>query len=140
IIALLGLASRDRVVPSARRTRVIAAVIAGVLPLAVPFARFVNTSAVSDTLGLLPWWWLQDQGIHFGPLRIVALAVGLAAGATFVFVPRRYALALPVLVGLYFVLASVVIENGRHGIRQASARAPFGGTRGPAPRRHDRAV
>ena len=81
----------------ARRTRVIAAVIAGSLPLAVPFARFVNTSAVSDTLGLLPWWWLQDQGIHFGPLRFVALAVGLAAGAAFVFVPRRYALALPVL-------------------------------------------
>ena len=47
-------------------------------PVAIPFARFVTTSAISDTFGLLPWWWLQDQGIHFGPLRFVALGVGLA--------------------------------------------------------------
>jgi hypothetical protein len=140
VVALFGLASRDAVVPVARRTRVIAAVIAGALPLAVPFARFVNTSAVSDTLGLLPWWWLQDQGIHFGPLRFVALAVGLAAGAAFVFVPWRYALALPVLLGVYFVLASVVVENGRHGIRQASAGALFAGIRVPHPDWIDRRV
>jgi len=140
MIALLGVASRDAVVPSARRTRVIAAAIAGALPLAVPFARFVNTSAVSDTLGLLPWWWLQDQGIHFGPLRFVALAVGLAAGAAFVLVPRRYALALPALLGLYFLLASMVIENGRHGIRQASAGALFAGIRVPHPDWLDRRV
>jgi hypothetical protein len=111
-----------------------------VLPLAVPFARFINTSAVSDTLGLLPWWWLQDHGIHFGPLRFVALGVGLAAGAAFVFVPRRYAFALPVLLGVYFVLASLVIENGRHGIRQASAGALFAGIRVPHPDWLDRRV
>ena len=91
-------------------------------------------SAVSDTFGLLPWWWLQDHGIHFGPLRFVALAVGLAAGAAFVFVPRRYALALPSCVGVYFVLASIVVENGRHGIRQASVGALFAGIRVPHPR------
>ena len=106
----------------------------------MPFARFVNTSAVSDTFGLLPWWWLQDQGIHFGPLRFVALAVGLAAGAAFVFVPRRYALVLPALVGVYFVLASVVVENGRHGIRQASAGGLFAGIRVPHPDWIDRRV
>jgi hypothetical protein len=140
LIALVGMVSREPVVPAARRTRAIAAVIAGVLPLAVPFARFVNTSAVSDTLGLLPWWWLQDQGIHFGPLRVVALGVGLAAGAAFVFVPRRYAWALPVLVGAYLVMASIVVENGRHGIRQASAGALFAGIRLPHPDWIDRRV
>ena len=123
LVALLGLVSRDRVVPQARRVRVIAAVIAGALPLAVPFGRFVTTSAVSDTLGLLPWWWLQDQGIHFGALRLVALGLRIAAGAAFVLLPRRYAFVLPVAVGLYFVLASAVVENGRHGIRRASAGA-----------------
>jgi hypothetical protein len=140
MIALVGIVSRDRIVPASRRIRAVAAVIAGALTLAVPFARFVTTSAVSDTLGLLPWWWLQDQGIHFGPLRLVALAVGLAAGAAFVFVPPRYAFALPVLVGVYFVLASIVVENGRHGIRQASAGALFAGIRVPHPDWIDRRV
>jgi hypothetical protein len=106
----------------------------------VPFGRFVTTSAVSDTLGLLPWWWLQDQGIHFGPLRLVALGVGLAAGAAFVLLPRRFAFLLPVSVCLYFVLASAVVENGRHGIRRASAGALFAGIRLPHPDWLDRRV
>ncbi len=128
VIAMFGLLARD-VVPTSRRARLAAAVIAGVLPVAIPFARFVNTSAVSDTLGLLPWWWLQDQGIHFGPLRLVALAAGLAAGAAFVLLPRRYAAVFPAVVCIYFVLASTVAENGRHGIHRASAGALFAGIR-----------
>jgi hypothetical protein len=128
VIATLGLLRAD-VVPSSRGVRVVAGVVAGVLPVAVPFARFVNTSAISDTLGLLPWWWLQDQGIHFGPLRYVALAVGLAVALAFVAVPRRYAAVFPVLVLVYFILSSAVAENGRHGIRQASAGALFAGIR-----------
>jgi hypothetical protein len=103
----------------------------------VPFARFVNPSAVSDTFGLLPWWWVQDQGIHFGALRIVALALGLAAGAAFVIAPR---LALSALVGSYFVAASLVIENGRHGIHQASVGSLFAGIRVADPDWIDRAV
>ena len=96
--------------------------------------RFVNTSAVSDTLGLLPWWWLQDQGIHFGPLRLRgARRSALAAARRSSLVPRRYAL---VLAGAgrasTSCSASVVVENGRHGIRQASA--------GGALRRHPRAA
>lgn len=139
IIALVGLAG-ERVIPRSPRARAIAAVLGGVLPVAVPFARFVNTSAVSDTLGLLPWWWLQDRGIHFGPLRLVALGVGLGAAAAVVLVPRRFAVALPLALGLYFVLASLVVENGRHGIRQASAGALFAGIRADHPDWVDRAV
>ena len=59
--------------------------------------------------------------------------VGLAAAALFVFVPRRFALALPALVAAYFVLASLVVENGRHGIRQASVGALCAGIRVAAP-------
>jgi hypothetical protein len=139
IIATLGLLARD-VVPSSRRVRVTAAAVAGVLPVAIPFARFVNTSAISDTLGLLPWWWLQDHGIHFGPLRIVALGVGLAVGAAFVLVPPRYALVFPALLLVYFALSSAVVENGRHGIHQASAGALFAGIRVPHPDWIDRTV
>jgi Dolichyl-phosphate-mannose-protein mannosyltransferase len=139
VIATLGLL-RDDVVPSSRRVRVAAGLVAGVLPVAIPFARFVNTSAISDTLGLLPWWWLQDQGIHFGPLRFVALAAGLVIGAAFVALPRRYAAVFPLLVLVYFVLSSAVAENGRHGIRQASAGALFAGIRVAHPDWIDRAV
>jgi hypothetical protein len=128
VIALLGLASSDDVVPRLRRVLLIAALIAGVLPVALPFARFVNPGAVSDTFGLLPWWWLQDRGIHFGPLRFVALGVGVAAAAL-IFVPKRFALIPAALVAVYFVLASAIVENGRHGIRQASVGGLFAGIR-----------
>ncbi len=139
LIAMIGLLARD-VVPSSRRVRVAAAVVAGVLPVSIPFARFVNTSAISDTLGLLPWWWLQDQGVHFGSLRFIALGVGLAVGAAFVLVPRRYAAVFPALVLVYLVLASAVAENGRHGIHEASAGALFAGIRKAHPDWIDRTV
>jgi dolichyl-phosphate-mannose-protein mannosyltransferase len=139
LIAMLGLASRDDAVPRRVRILAAAALAAGILPVALPFAKFVNSSAVSDTFGLLPWWWLQDRGIHFGPLRFVALGVGLAAAAL-VFVPRRFALIPAVLVAGYFVLASAIVENGRHGIRQASAGGLFAGIRVPHPDWIDRRV
>jgi hypothetical protein len=98
----------------------------------VPFARFVNPSAVSDTFGLLPWWWVQDRGIHFHALRFVALGTGIVA-ASLVFLPRRLALLAPALVAVYFVLASGLVENGRHGIRQASIGGLWAGVRLPHP-------
>lgn len=104
-----------------------AAAVAGVLPPAIPFSRFVNPSAVSDTFALLPWWWLQDRGIHFDTLRLVALGAGLAAAALFVVVPRRLVVALALVVAAYFVLTTAVVENGRHGIRQASAGSLWAG-------------
>jgi len=119
LIAMLGLAARD-VVPRARWAVAGAAVVAGVLPVAIPFSRFIRTDAVSDTFALLPWWWVQDRGIHFGTLRLVALGVGLAAGIVFALLPRRFALALPLLVAVYFAVTTAVVQNGRHGIRQAS--------------------
>jgi hypothetical protein len=133
VIAMLGLASRDDIVPKARRALLPAALVAGILPVAIPFARFVKPSAVSDTLGLLPWWWLQDQGIHFGALRLVALGASLVAALAFVVLPRRAALVFPALVALYFVLSTAVAENGRHGIRQASVGGLWAGIRMPHP-------
>jgi hypothetical protein len=139
LIALVGLAG-DRVIPRARRPVVVAALIAGTLPVTLPFAKFVNPSAVSDTFGLLPWWWLQDQGIHFGLLRFVALGVGLLAAAAFVTVPRRFAIALSALVIVYLVCSTVVVENGRHGIHQTSVGSLWAGIRKTHPDWIDRAV
>ena len=139
LIALVALAS-DRVIARARRPVLVAALVAGTLPIAVPFARFVNPSAVSDTFGLLPWWWLQDQGIHFGPLRLVALGVGLVAGAAFVLVPRRFSLGFSALAAIFFVCSSLVVENGRHGIHQAAVGSLWAGIRVAHPDWIDRAV
>jgi hypothetical protein len=139
LIPLVGLAA-GQVVPRAWRALIPAALVAGVLPLAVPFARFVNPSAVSDTFGLLPWWWLQDQGVHFDRLRLVALGVGLVAGATFVLVPRRFSLVFAGLVAAYFICASLVVENGRHGIHQTAVGSLWAGIRLPHPDWIDRAV
>ena len=107
MIAMVGLLAQD-VVPTSRRVRIVAATIAG---------------------GLLPWWWLQDQGISFGALRFLALAIGLALAVAFVLVPRRFALVFPALACVYFVFASAAVENGRHGIHRASAGALFAGIR-----------
>jgi hypothetical protein len=73
-------------------------------------------------------------------LRIVALALGLAAAALFVLVPRRYAFALCGLAAVYFVGSSVVVENGRHGIHQAAVGSLFAGIRVLHPDWIDRAV
>ena len=53
LIALVALAG-DGVIGRGRRPMIAAALVAGVLPVAVPFARFVGPPAVSDTFGLLP--------------------------------------------------------------------------------------
>jgi hypothetical protein len=138
LVPLVGVASGA--LPRRGRALALAAAIAAVLPAAIPFGRFVNPSAVSDTLGLLPWWWLQDQGIHFGPLRVVAFGVGAAAAAAFALLPRRLVTVLVLATGVYFVLVAVVAENGRHGVRRASAGGLWAGIRLPRPDWIDRRV
>jgi hypothetical protein len=139
LVALLGLAT-EVVLPRSRRALVPAALAAGVLPVAIPLARFVQPSAVSDTFALLPWWWVQDRGIHFDSLRYVALGAGLAAAAAFLLVPRRYALVLPALVVAYFALTNAVVQNGRHGLAETSRGTLWAGIKRTPPDWIDQAV
>jgi len=127
-------------VPLRRRPVLVAAAVAGVLPVFVDYPRFIKTSAVADTFALLPWWWVQDHWIHLGQVRWAALAASLAAAAAFAFVPRRFALVLPAFVAAYFVLTSYVVENGRHGIHQASLGKLWAGIQTAHPDWIDRAV
>jgi hypothetical protein len=139
LVALVGLAA-DGVVPRNRRALVIAVTVAGVLPVFIPFSRFIDTKSVADTFALLPWWWVQDHWITLGEVRWAALGVSLAAGAVFVLLPRRYALVLPGLVAVYFVLTTAVVANGRHGIHQAALGKLWAGIRTAHPDWIDRAV
>jgi hypothetical protein len=139
LIALLGFAEID-VIERRRWPVLVAALVAGGLPATIPLGRFITTSALSDTFGLMPWWWIQDRGIHFDTLRFVALAAGLLAAAAVVLVPRPFTMVLVGLVALYFVMTGAVVQNGRHGIVQASRGAVFAGIRNPHYDWVDRAV
>jgi hypothetical protein len=115
----------------APRPRVLApAAVAGCVLLVAlfPFGRFLTTSAITDTLMLLPWWSLQD---HVGSAWVRPLVVLLAVllAGVFLLVPRRYALALPAVVLVLWGVALKPIWWGTHGFERFSRGALFQGIR-----------
>jgi Dolichyl-phosphate-mannose-protein mannosyltransferase len=128
LVLLLAWAERG-----AMRPRVLSAAAAAgsaLLLLAIPFERFVTTSAVSDTLMLLPWWAVLNTGTtHLG---LLAFLGGAAFAAAFALIPRRYVLVLPLVVLVYWAAALKPIWFGPYpyGVRQAGAGALFQGIRG----------
>ena len=105
-----------------------AAVGAGLLPLTIPFERFIETGATSDTLALLPIWSAYGS-LLFDSIDATVLAGGALVAALFVLVPRRYALAVPAATLLYFAVVSHNVWFGEHGFRQASVGALYQGIR-----------
>jgi hypothetical protein len=115
----------------APRPRVIApAAAAGsaLVVLALPFDRFLDTSAISDTLMLLPFWSLQDR-IGSDWITFAALVLCAALAAAFLLVPARYAIALPLLVLGLWAVAFRPIWWGKHGFEQFSEGSLFQGIR-----------
>jgi Dolichyl-phosphate-mannose-protein mannosyltransferase len=127
-LALL-LAWVERGAPRPRVLALVAAGIAAALVLAIPFERFIETSALSDTLALLPWWTVQDH-VTLEWVAELAFLLAVALAAVFVLVPRRYALALPLLVLAYYAVIFHPVWAGQHGVKVASAGAVFQGIRG----------
>jgi hypothetical protein len=131
VAPLLGIALVAWIGLGAPRPRVLAgasAAVSAVLVVAIPFDRFLTTSAITDTLMLLPLWSLQDRiGEDWVTPAAAALSVGLAAA--FLLVPRRYAIALPLLVLGLWVLAIRPIFWGTHGFERFSRGALFQGIR-----------
>ena len=141
LFIVLLLAWVERGAPRSRIVSTVAAATATLLVLAIPFDRFVTTSAVSDTLALMPWWAIQ---ISTGTGRIGLYAVlGAAAFAlAFLLVPRRYALVLPLVVLVYWsaLLKPIWFGSYPYGLRQAGVGAVFQGIRGVPRDWIDRAV
>jgi len=132
LFLILLLAWVDRGAPRPRVVAPVAAAASAAFVLLIPFERFIDTSALSDTLMLLPWWSVQDHvGLEWVAELAFVLAVALAA--LFVLLPTRYALALPLVVLAYYAAVFHPIWAGEHGVKQASAGAVFQGIRG-APR------
>ena len=125
LIALLVWVGRGA--PRPARTTAAALAVAAVLPALIPFRRFIDTSAISDTLMLLPWWSLHERSVSLDHLWVAVLALGVALAALFAFVPRRFALVVPLVVLCYFAVTLKPIQAGAHGIRQAGEGALFTG-------------
>jgi len=137
LIALLAWVERGA--PRPRLLAAIAAVGSALLVLLIPFDRFLTTSAITDTLMLLPFWSLQDR-IGSGWIAPAALALTVALAAAFLFVPRRYALVLPVLVLGLWAVAVKPIWFGKHGFERFSRGSLFQGIRTAQPDWVDRAL
>jgi hypothetical protein len=116
LFLVLLLAWVERGAPRPRALTAVAAAVSAGLVLAIPFERFIETSALSDTLMLLPWWNVQDQ-VTLEWVAELALLLAVALAAAFALVPRRYALVLPLLVLAYYAAVFHPIWAGNHGIR-----------------------
>jgi hypothetical protein len=119
----------DRGGPRPRVYAVVAACVAAVLPALIPYERFLQLKVRSDTLMIVPLWNLQDE-VGLSRLDDVVLLGGIVAAAAFLFVPRRYLLALPAFVLVYYAVAIHPIYAGPHGMEQAAAGALYEGISG----------
>lgn len=108
-----------------------AAAAAVVLAALFPYSRFVNDSAVSDTLALLPIWSSYGD-LPFGSVwGTVALGGGIAA-LLFVCLPRRLSVALPVVLVAYLCVLSASVwsdPRSRYDFVDAGRGALFTGIR-----------
>jgi hypothetical protein len=125
-IALLAWVERGALRP--RVLAAVAAIASGLLVVAIPYDRFLTTSAITDTLMLLPMWSLQDD-IGEDWITLAAAVIAAALVALFLFVPRRYALAVPLVVLGLWIVAIRPIWFGAHGFEQFSRGALFQGIR-----------
>jgi hypothetical protein len=133
LLCIVLLAWIERGAPRPPVLAALAAAVSALLVVAIPFDRFLTTSAITDTLMLLPLWALrdrmEDQGIGGDWITVAALAAAVALAAAFLFVPRRYALTLPLLVLGLWILAIRPIWWGTHGFERFSRGVLFQGIR-----------
>jgi hypothetical protein len=129
LIALLAWIERG--LPRPPRVAAIAAVVAAALPAGLPYQRLIDASAESDTLALLPLWWLHEAIVGLDTIAVVVGVAGVALGILFLTVSPRYALVLPGVVLLWFAFATERIERFDHGFPKASIGALYEGIATP---------
>ncbi len=105
--------------------------LAAALPGALPYHRLIDVSAESDTLALLPLWWLQERVVGLDTIPVVVVAVAAAIGLLFISISPRYAFVLPAVVLLWFAFATERIERFDHGFAKASVGALYQGITAP---------
>lgn len=118
----------ERGLPRATVWATAAIILAAALPGALPYSRFIGLNSISDTIALLPLGWLVEQGLDIGDVGLVVVFVAAAAGMLFLFIPRRFAFVLPVIVLAYFAVSQAAIESKQH---QQSLQSLYGGISHP---------
>jgi Dolichyl-phosphate-mannose-protein mannosyltransferase len=128
LIALLAWVERG--LPRPRWLTLAVGAVAALLPLAIPFERFIEAGVISDTLALLPIWDAYGS-LLFDSIDATVLAGGVVALALIVLVPRQYALVLPLVTLLFVGGVSYNVWKGEYGFPTArvSAGALFTGIR-----------
>jgi hypothetical protein len=129
LIALLAWIERG--MPRPARAVAVAAVIAAALPGALPYHRLIDVSAESDTLALLPLWWLQETVVGLDTIPVVVVAAAAVVALLFLTISPRYALVLPAVVLAWFAFATERIERFDHGFPKASVGALYQGITAP---------
>jgi hypothetical protein len=125
LIALLAWIERG--MPRQRRATVVAAVVAAGLPGALPYGTLISESAKSDTLALMPLWWLQETILSPATIPVVVVLASIGLAAAFALTSPRWALALPIAVAVWFVVATERIMDFDHGFHRSSEGALFQG-------------
>jgi hypothetical protein len=101
----------DRGAPRPRPSTPVVAACAGLLVGVLLFSKLIGMTPTADTLQLTPWWRLHAHGLTVHEAWLVATLLALCGAALFAFVPRRFILALPLLVFVYFAASQQPIEN-----------------------------
>ena len=83
----------------------------------------MNINAQSDTPFLQPWWYLGDRVAGRGNVALLAVLVSIGLGAAFLWLPRRYAPVLPVLVAVGFFLTWLPLQLWTHSFPRLSSAA-----------------
>ena len=129
LIALFAWIERGQPRPS--RAIVAAAGAAAALPGAIPFLSLMNINAQSDTPFLQPWWYLGDRVAGRDNVALLAVLVAVALAAAFLWLPRRYAPVLPVVVAFGFLLTWIPLQLWIHSFPRLSSAAYSTGISAP---------
>ena len=121
LIALLAWIERGQ--PRPPRAAIVAAALAAALPGAIPFASLLDITAQSDTVGLQPWWYLGDALAGRNSVGVVAVLLALGLGGAFLWLPRRYAPVLPLLVALGFLVTWLPLQLWTHSFPRLASSA-----------------
>lgn len=122
LIALCAWASR-RVSLSTRGTA-IAAVIAGCLPLVLPYRHLIRADVVPDAVGLLPWIVNSNGSIEARP-NVVAIAAlaSFALAALFFLLRRGKMTSLPVVITVLWLGTTLIVAGRWYWVEGTAAKA-----------------
>lgn len=119
----------ERGLPRPRIVTPVAGVVTVVLAGAIPYERFIDVSATSDTFGVLMLWSVAEWfAIHAEDVRWVVAAAALVFVAAALLVPRRAAL---VLVLVPFAVSLLAVQPVDSRTQRASIGAVFQGITRP---------